>query len=419
MKLNKAIGGERSNVSFPGTNFFVYVLLAFWGLAAQAVPPPTGVAPVLVPVGGFAIDGDLLANTPTLGVGDWLPGAGGAGGSVLDAKGVPLNPGTTFHLIDPYNSNDDTFGGGLKWTDNPNTWRWTTGSASAKTDINNVLLHVGSDANGHTWVIIAADRASTSGDSYIDFEFLQNTLTKNSDGSFASAGPNGGRTTNDMVLSLDFGSGGSVPDFMAYRWLANGSAGFAYVDATASLPAGGVLAAASPATPVPFGAFGQTSYTTNQFVEAAIDMTALLGNFDSCLSIGVKTVVVKTKTSTSSTASIVDFIAPIQYSMKLGPSADAGPDQANCRQGDSTAFALQGRSTPGLFPLVSTNWSVVSGAATIDNPNTLITTAHLFSTTATLRLTVMQANGCTESATQFPIPRSTIRLYQCKQQVYE
>ena len=71
--------------------------------------------------------------------------------------------------------------------------------------------------------------------------------------------------------------------------------------------------------------------SANAFAEAAIDLTALLGNFDSCLSIGVKTIMVKTKTSTSSTASIVDFIDPIQYSMKLGPSADAGPDQARLR----------------------------------------------------------------------------------------
>src|SRR6516164_2343671 len=134
-----------------------------WGLTGQAVPPPTGVAPVLVPSGGFAIDGDLQANTPNEGAGDWLPGLSGAGGSVLDATGAPLNPATTFHFIDLYNStSDNTFAGGLKWTDDPNTWSWSTGKASSKTDINNVLLHVSHDVNGHTWVIVAADRLSTS-----------------------------------------------------------------------------------------------------------------------------------------------------------------------------------------------------------------------------------------------------------------
>src|SRR5204863_799522 len=148
--------------------------------ALQAVPPPTGVAPILVPSGGFGIDGDLQANTPTAGAGDWLPGPAGAGGAVLDTNGVPLNPATTFHFIDLYTSGgDNTFQGGLKWTDDPNTWTWTTGSASSKTDITNVLMHIATDANGHSWLIIAADRASANGDSYIDFEFLQNTLTLN------------------------------------------------------------------------------------------------------------------------------------------------------------------------------------------------------------------------------------------------
>ena len=153
---------------------------------------------------------------PGANAGDWLPGAGGTGGSVLNASGVPLNPATTFHATDSYNSTaDDIFAGGLKWTDDPNLWQWTPSKASSKTDINNVLFHVTKDAEGHTWIIVAADRLSTSGDSYIDFEFLQGTLTRNSNGTFTSGGLNGGRTTNDVLLSLAFTSGGSVPDFFA------------------------------------------------------------------------------------------------------------------------------------------------------------------------------------------------------------
>ena len=216
MKSNETIGGGRINTSVGWTNSLLSVLLTLWALTAQAVPPPMGVAPVLAPAGGFAIDGDLLANTPGADAGDWLSGPGGAGGAVLGANGAPLNPAMTLHSVDPYNAdNDGTFIGGLKWTDNPNTWGWTTGKASSKTDINNVLLHVATDADGHTWVIVAADRLSTSGDSYIDFEFLQNPLIRNSNGTFTSAGPNGGRTANDLLLSLDFTSGGSVPDFFA------------------------------------------------------------------------------------------------------------------------------------------------------------------------------------------------------------
>src|SRR5438105_4530013 len=155
------------------------VAIAFWLslFSAAAVPPPIGVAPVLVPAGGFAIDGDVLANIAAINTGDWTLGTNsGSGGAVLSAAGVPLNPSTTFHFVDPYNSSaDETFAGGLKWTDNPNNWKYASGKPSSKTDINNVLMHIAPDAQGHTWTVVAADRASTSGDSYIDFEFLQNT----------------------------------------------------------------------------------------------------------------------------------------------------------------------------------------------------------------------------------------------------
>src|SRR5947207_1073043 len=105
------------------------------GVSGRAAPPPAGVAPVLVPAGGFAIDGDLLANKPAANAGDWLRGTiSGTGGAVLDPAGIPLDPTTTFHFIDAYNSTADLgFAGGLKWNDDPNTWQWTSSKASSKT----------------------------------------------------------------------------------------------------------------------------------------------------------------------------------------------------------------------------------------------------------------------------------------------
>ena len=345
-----------------------------------------------------------------------MAGAGNAG--VLDASGTPLNPATTFHFIDPFNSaSDNVFASNLKWSSDPNTWTWTSANKQAppsKTDVNNVLMHVATDTNLHTWLIVAADRYSASGDSYIDFEFLQHTLVANADGTFTSAGPNGGRTVNDLILTLSLNNGGTTADFLAYRWLTNSSSGgYTYVDSTTNLPAGKVFVALNSNTvAVPFGAFGQTSYQPMSFVEAAVDMTALMGDFDPCLSIGVETILVKTKTSTSSSASISDFVTPIQYTVLLGPGAFAGLNQTECSQGSSTAFALQGQASRGLFPLSSYYWSVVSGTATIDATNSLSTTAHVSSSSATLRLTAVQANGCTDSSdvvlTVNPMPSATV-----------
>src|SRR5947199_596546 len=260
--------------------------LVFGSQPGRASPPPAGVAPVVTPTGGLGIEGDLFANMPAANVGDWITNSM-TGGGVLTQSGVPLNALTTFHFIDQYNTNDVVFGGGLKWTDNPTNWSWTIGSANGKTDISNVLLHTATDTNGHSWIMIAADRLSTSGDSYIDFEFLQNTLARTSAGGFSSAGPDGGRTVNDLLLSLAFTSGGSVADFFAWRWQPNGSGGFAYVDVTSSLPVGRAFVALNTTnTLVPYGAFGSTNYAPNAFAEAALDVTGLVGTFDPCLSFG-------------------------------------------------------------------------------------------------------------------------------------
>src|SRR6266404_3727749 len=198
-----------------GFNFLALLAVFVLGdLSARAAGPPAGIAPVNSPSGGFAIDGNLGANTPDANTGDWLTLTNfpGAGGSVLNSAGVPINGLATFHFIDAYNGKDIVFAGGQKWYDDPNKLFWTLNKASSKTDINNVLLHITRDLDEHTWVVIAADRFSTSGDSYIDFEFLQNTLVRNSGGSFTSTGPHGGRTVGDVVLSLAFTGGGSTPD---------------------------------------------------------------------------------------------------------------------------------------------------------------------------------------------------------------
>lgn len=42
------------------------------------------------------LDGDLLANTPISGIGDWVPGPSGSGGYVLNSNGTPVNGATTF-----------------------------------------------------------------------------------------------------------------------------------------------------------------------------------------------------------------------------------------------------------------------------------------------------------------------------------
>src|SRR5438876_12106033 len=117
MELSDATIIGRRKLSCSWINFFLRASLLLWSLSAFATPPPSGIAPVISPAGGFAIDGDLMANTPGMNVGDWLGTTNGSGGGVLSAAGVPLDPTRTFHFVDLYNSGNDTsFVGGRKWT---------------------------------------------------------------------------------------------------------------------------------------------------------------------------------------------------------------------------------------------------------------------------------------------------------------
>ena len=67
MQLSNAtslLKGKRLKSSNCWTRVLLRASLLLWSLCALAVPPPRGVAPLIVPAGGFAIDGDVLANTP-------------------------------------------------------------------------------------------------------------------------------------------------------------------------------------------------------------------------------------------------------------------------------------------------------------------------------------------------------------------
>src|SRR5262249_18541770 len=136
----------------------------------------------------------------------------GTGCGVLYVDGTVIDTNLTVHYVDPFNNQDDIFAGGDKVNDNPNTWAWTTGTVTntPKDNINHALVHIAKDASNHTWLIVSADRQSGSGNSFIDFEFLQNPLilTNNpgttNGGGFFSDGPNCGRTTNDFILTLQF-----------------------------------------------------------------------------------------------------------------------------------------------------------------------------------------------------------------------
>src|ERR1051325_373947 len=297
------LAGLARAISFSSAASLILLFaLVFAPSAARGAAAVPGTAPVSIPTGGFGIDGDLLANTPTNNIGDWVTNASfpGAGGFVLFTNGTPVNPLITFHVVDLYASSaDDNFAGGDKVHDNPSTWAWTTNPVGSKVDINNAILHVTTATNGHQWAVVSGDRQSDNGDAYIDFEFLQNTLTKNPNGTFSTAGPHGGRTVNDFILTVALTKGGTTAGFFVEQWRTNAaSGGFDYFDVniSTSLPPNSLYAAVNTndGTLVPYGAFGTNAYLKNTFAEGGLDLTALIGAVisDPCTDLGIKTVLI-------------------------------------------------------------------------------------------------------------------------------
>ena len=314
--------------------------------------------------GGFEIDGNLRASASPSPITDWSDTTSGSGvGGLLFETGVPKNgPPVTYRVQDPANCGnacDDAFSPTSgKLNDDPNTkWFWETGAANNKMDMNNVYVHISTDANNDRWITASADRYKTTGDAYVDFELLQNTLTRNvltgctnpPCGNFTSAGPDGGRTVGDLLVTAQYGNGGSLATILIYRWQAV-SGGFAYVEYTSSIPAGKAFVATTSVdgVAVPYGAFGGTTYVKNQFVEMSLDLTALIKAIvDPCAGIEVKTVMVKTKESTSDTATLVDMAAPIQTAFSAGFVADAAATNPDCSTGLGT---VTGTFDGGIAP---------------------------------------------------------------------
>jgi hypothetical protein len=309
----------------------VTILCAFTNAYAQAPQPGLG--------GGFEVDGNLFSNNPggIIGLGnDWLQGPSGPGSGVLNKNGTPKNPVTTIHILDGIGGADsDVFDGSNKADADPSTYKWKSGSAPQKDDIQNGIAYFSEDEFGNHWMRVAGDRMSTSGDSYIDFEFLQATLTKNANGTFSSTGTAEGRTVGDLLLTMHLTQGGAQAQFFAQQWKAV-PGGYDYVDIP--FPNGQAFVAANIDSTISstYKVFGSNTYGINQFGEAGVNLDALLPNFGHCF--GIATVFIRTKASTSPSAVLKDFCQPVQVNMCLDdtPPVIKGPNDVTLKCNDST-----------------------------------------------------------------------------------
>jgi len=300
--------------------------------------------------GGFEIQGGAVA-TAGGGHTDWIANGVGTTGLLTNPGGVPIDSTVTYRRLDAYNGTDDIFSGSHGINDNPNTYTWKTASAGNKGDLNNVYVHISKDSAGHRWVTASADRLSNNGTSFVDFELTQADLTQVTDVGCSSAPcghfvtnpagavagdplfATGGRIVNDLLVTAQYNSGGALASVIVYQWKAV-SGVYQWVDITASIGAASAFVATNTVdgVSVPYGAFGGTTYSKNQFVEMSIDATALIqANVDPCSGISVHSVFVRTKTSTSASSVLDDFVTPIATSFSAGRAAGTAASQSSAR----------------------------------------------------------------------------------------
>lgn len=349
---------------------FTILFLLFTGIIFSQI------SPVLTPKGGFKIDGQLRANTPGMPVegraGDWVPQVNGtlftAGidSFVLQSDGAVKNTVTTALQRDAYNSNqDDIFTQGSKFNDYISALHHGLGGAPNKNDIHNGVFHAAGDnaTPSNQWVFIGGDRLDVAGTSYIDFQFLQGTISTGAS-TFTGSGLAGGRTINDINISMEYNNGGSAPKVVIYRWAPTNEAGTAWGwDSTGSSEITDAYAQTNLVTvDVPFGGFAGingvnvNTYQPYAFVEAGINVTelvtALSGN---CAGLSIKTLWITTKASSSSTAALKDYMAPISLDLTFG-GVSIGAQLPVCATAPN--ITLTGTPSGGTF---SGNYVTVAG----------------------------------------------------------
>ncbi|MFE3870783.1 SprB repeat-containing protein, partial [Flavobacterium sp. ZS1P70] len=392
------------------------VTILMTGISANAQGSIRGIVPVISPKSGSGVDGDAYAHSPAgyENVGDLFdsqhPDINGHG-VINPFTGELLYPGQTFFLQDRYENDLSIFTMSNKINDNPNTYTWGPGNSPNKNEIENAGAHFsyGDPALGglatDLWCLFAGDRQVTTGSSYIDFEFLQKSLTitgattdaagniTGGSGSFTTLGTEGGRTVGDILITIEFTNGGGDANAVIRVWTAKAGGGYEYVIHPNSEFLGRIFITnnTSP-THVPFDVYGSDpngtgvggDYGVNQWAEGAINLSQVFAAAkDPCFSLS--TLFIRTRSSGNSQQSeLKDFPgAPIQFKVDSNPKAVAVATNPVCNGGfGSVNITVTGGTAPYTFSWTGPNNFT---ASTEDLTNVLA---------GTYQYTVTSSNGC-------------------------
>lgn len=266
------------------------------------------------------------------------------------------------YVRDHRGTDSTSFTGGSKNGMNPLNWITTISPVLSKNDILDVMMHVrraGTTANDTLWFFGAVSVQGTNGDRYFDFELYQTDITFNrSTGKFENVGPDAGHTAwqfdaagnptrlGDIIFTAEYSNSGLT--FIEARiWVARtalttvnpaafdfsgtfdgdgNNAVFGYAGIVPN-DAGVFYQGLQNAAATWAGPFGTitasgtiaTEFTPIQLMEFSVNLTKLgldPMNFSSgsICNLAFRKVLVKSRTSTSFTSNMTDFVLPFTFS---------------------------------------------------------------------------------------------------------
>jgi len=322
------------------------------------------------------------------------------------------------------------FAGGLKNGMSPQLWSSVVSPVLSKNDITEVYLHVRRDGTNPTDSLFffgGVGILGTTGDRYFDFELYQTDITYNkSTGLFTNYGPNFGHSTwrfnsagsitqlGDIIFTAEYGNTGlnfieariwvektaltSVTP-QAFSWTGtfdgdgtNATYGYAGIVPKAGGNFYQGLQNSASTWSGPFGNFNSgnnpvTTYDPIQFMEFSVNLSRLgldpmtFTNGSMC-NLAFGKVLVKTRTSTSFTASITDFVSPFRF--RSVASVDATADFPIMCPGQVTSNlrVLNPLSTSTYYWITPNGHIAGSASGTsivVDQPGTYIVIQELLS----------------------------------------
>ena len=295
-------------------------------------------------------DGNLVVNTT--GNTDWANVAG-------------RNTG----IDKPSGSSDNAFGQGTK-EDNANTTVVTGSIPPNKNDLTRFYEASEQGANGHIYLYLGWERLVNIGNANLDFEINQKTTAGFTSTTTGPVTIN--RTAGDLLVTYDFGGSGT-PTLGLNTWLTAGAGNTASQCFSANaLPcwgshvtlAGtvseGAVNTGTIAEPIAGGNLG-----AGLFGEAAIDLTAA-GVFPPGVCEAFGSTFVKSRSSSSFTAELKDFIAPVAVNIsncgtiivhKTTENGDSSFGYTTSGTGLS-AFSLSNGGSKSFTPLNAGSYSV-------------------------------------------------------------